>query len=185
MNLSTQSDTELFRALQSGNHKALGVLYDRYGTVVYRLALRILRNESEAEDLTQDIFVSFWRKNTYDPDRGSVSVFLMTLTRSRAIDRIRKAKTQQKFLQKIGRSDSMFSPGNLMEKVSLAEISKLVRSALQQLPENQRQVLEMAYYDGMSQSEINRTLNIPLGTVKTRARQGLIKLRHILKDLVE
>ncbi len=184
MMLSEQTDAEVLQALRSGNSLALGILYDRYGELVYRLALRILGNVSEAEDLTQEVFLTFWRQSTYDSKRGSMSSFLMTLTRSRAIDRLRKARSQQQILQKWQQNFS--SPANsLLDQASLAELSGRVRQALQEFPDNQRQLLELAYFDGLSQSEITRKLNIPLGTVKTRSRQGLLKLRQLLKDLVE
>lgn len=182
---ANQTDTKVFQALKSGDLSALGAIYDRYGTAVYRLALRILGNVAEAEDLTQEVFLTFWRSSTYDPNRGSMLVFLMTLTRSRAINRLHQSRSQQQLLQRWGRSLPPESFNPLMDKASLSEISQLIFKALQQLPENQRQVLEMAYYDGMSQSEITQQLNVPLGTVKTRARQGLLKLRRLLKDLVE
>lgn len=182
---ANQTDTKVFQALKSGDLSALGVIYDRYGEAVYRLALRILNNVAEAEDLTQEVFLTFWHSSTYDPNRGSMLVFLMTLTRSRAINRLHQSQSQQQLLQRFYRSLPPNSSNPLMDKASLAEISGHVYQALQRLPENQRQVLEMAYYDGMSQSEITQQLNIPLGTVKTRARQGLLKLRRLLKDLVE
>ena len=185
MKLANQTDIEVFQALQSGNLSALGVLYDRYGEAVYRLAWRILGNAAEAEDLTQEVFVTLWRSCTYDPTRGSTIVFLMTLTRSRAINRLRQMRSQQQLLQRWERSIPTQSPNPLIDKVSLGEMSHRIVEALQELPPNQRQVLEMAYYDGLSQSEITQKLNIPLGTVKTRTRQGLLKLRQLLKDLVE
>lgn len=185
MTLSDRSDTELIQALQSGDLSALGIVYNRYGEAVYRLALRILSNAQEAEDLTQEVFLTFWRKGTYDPNRGAVLVFLLTMTRSRAINRINQTRSQQQLLQRWKRSSPIDASDIPMEHASLKELSHRVSEALQTLPENQRQVLEMAYYDGLSQSEITQQLNIPLGTVKTRSRQGLLKLRQLLKDLVE
>lgn len=182
---ANQTDTKVFQALKSGDLSALGTIYDRYGEAVYRLALRILNNVAEAEDLTQEVFLTFWHSSTYDPNRGSMLVFLMTLTRSRAINRLHQSRSQQQLLQRWGRNLPSDSSNPLMDKASLLEISGRVCEALQRLPESQRQVLEMAYYDGMSQSEITQQLNIPLGTVKTRARQGLLKLRRLLEDLVE
>lgn len=185
MKLANQTDIEVFQALQSGNLSALGVLYDRYGEAVYRLAWRILGNAAEAEDLTQEVFLTLWRSCTYDPKRGSTIVFLMILTRSRAINRLRQVRSQQQLLQRWERSIPTQSSNPLIDRVSLGEISHRIGEALQELPPNQRRVLEMAYYDGLSQSEITQQLNIPLGTVKTRTRQGLLKLRQLLKDLVE
>jgi RNA polymerase sigma-70 factor, ECF subfamily len=183
MTLSSQTDIDVFQALKAGNPDALGIIYDRYGALVYRLALRILANKQEAEDLTQDIFISLTRNCSYDGKRGTMYTFLMVLTRSRAIDRIRKTRSQQQSLQKWSHLVTEQSPDNLMDKATNLEISGLVREALKTLPEKQRQVLEMAYYDGQSQSEIAKNLETPLGTVKSWARQGLLGMRKILKDV--
>lgn len=181
--LSSQlSDLEVVRAWQGGCRQALGILYDRYGELVYRLALKILSNQSEAEDLTQEIFTNFFRHDRYDSKRGTLSSFLMILTRSRAIDYIRKQRSQQQMVQKVGRLEHQLG-NSPMDKVSLNEISDRVRCALQELPDKQREVLELAYYGGMSQSEIAQNLDIPLGTVKSWSRNGLLKLRSLLADL--
>jgi RNA polymerase sigma-70 factor (ECF subfamily) len=174
---------DLLQAMQQGQTEALGMLYDRYARLVYGLALRILENPQEAEDLTQDIFLSLYHRNTYDPKRGALSSFLTTLTRSRAIDKLRSRGTRFRFLERwkgvIRDETTSVSP---MEQVSTLERSQQVREALAQLPETERQVLEVAYYEGLSQSEIAKRLNIPLGTAKTRSRQGLLKLRRLLQD---
>ncbi|HEY9653542.1 MAG TPA: sigma-70 family RNA polymerase sigma factor [Coleofasciculaceae cyanobacterium] len=181
-----QSDAELFGLLRAGDTTALGILYDRYSSLVYSLALRVLANPQEAEDLTQEVFLTFWRNSNYNPARGSLSSFLTTLTRSRAIDRLRSRGTVLKFLQRWSETmTTETSSPTPFEVASLNQRSHYVRNALAQLPDNQRQVLEMAYYEGLSQSEIARTLNIPLGTVKTWARQGLLTLRRNLKDFIE
>lgn len=181
-----QSDAELFRALKTGQTSALGILYDRYCSLVYRLALRILANPQEAEDLTQEIFLTLWRSGTYDPTRGSLSSFLTTLTRSRAIDKLRSRGTNLKFLQRWRQAmTTETSSPTPFEVASLSQRSHYVQNALAQLPEKHKQVLEMAYYDGMSQSEIAKVLDIPLGTIKTWARQGLLKLRRNLQDFLE
>nr|WP_287128256.1 sigma-70 family RNA polymerase sigma factor [Candidatus Cyanaurora vandensis] len=176
-------DREVFRSLQAGDLTALSVLYDRYGGLVHRLALRVLGNVSEAEDLTQEIFLMLWKNQGYDPNRGSLSNYLLTLTRSRAIDRLRSRSSNLRFLQKWSQNVPT-PPTTPFEHAALGERSTQVRAALQELPLNQRQVLELAYYDGLTQMQIADTLNTPLGTVKTRARQGLLKLRQLLQDFV-
>jgi len=182
MPISTQTDTELFQALKAENLDALGILYDRYGVLVYRLALRILANKQDAEDLTQDIFISLSRNNTFDLHRGTMRAFLTVMTRSKAIDRIRKLRSQSSSLQKWNQALAHVAVENPMEKASNHEISQRVRDALTDLPERHRQVLEMAYYEGRSQSEIAQDLGIPLGTIKSWARQGLISLRKALGE---
>ena len=137
-------------------------------------------NSEEAEDLTQDVFLTFWQKDTYQSSRGTLKTFLTTLTRSRAIDRLRAQGTRYRFLQRWQRiSDQATIP--LIETLAMSEQSDQVRSALAFLSESERQILEIAYYEGLSQSEIAARLNLPLGTVKTRSRQGLIKLRQRLQ----
>ncbi|MGK7878059.1 MAG: sigma-70 family RNA polymerase sigma factor [Xenococcaceae cyanobacterium] len=180
-----QTDPELFRALQAGKTSALGQLYDRYASLVYSLALKILTNAQEAEDLTQEIFLTLWRRQTYNPARGSLSSFLTTMTRSRAIDRLRTRSTKHRFLnrwsQTMTPSTPLLTP---FEQASNQERQEQVQKALAELPQKQRQILEMAYYQGLSQSEIAKELDTPLGTVKTWARKGLLKLRENLKEFM-
>jgi RNA polymerase sigma-70 factor, ECF subfamily len=188
MKLTEQTDVEILQAWRSGGSQAFGIFYDRYGELVYRLSLRILGSPQEAEDLTQEIFILLSRNSTYDSKRGSIATFLTVLTRSRAIDRIRKTRSQQQHLQKWEQgiaSELDIRTSSLMENASLAERSEKVKSALAKLPANHRQVLEMAYFDGLSQSEIAKMLGTPLGTVKSWARNGLIRLRESLQDTLE
>ena len=184
--LTDESDLHVLTALRQGNTTALGVLYDRYGTAVYRLALKIMANTTEAEDLTQEVFLAFWRGvEKYDVDRGTLIVFLLTITRSRALNRIKQQSSQQNLSQRVGTYLPIAPSNPGLEAVSLIELQERMSVALQEIPANQKQVLEMGYYQGKSQSEIAQELDLPLGTVKTRSRQGLLKLRQFLQDLVE
>jgi RNA polymerase sigma-70 factor, ECF subfamily len=179
------SDLDLLLALRGGQTQALGMLYDRYSRLVFSLAFKILANSEEAEDITQEIFLTLWQRQTYNPARGSLSSFLTTMTRSRAIDKLRSRGSRYRFLQRwegIMRSETVMSTP--LEQASIGERSQIIRGALEQLPVNERQVLEIAYYEGLSQSEIAEQLSIPLGTVKTRSRQGLLKLRQALQGYV-
>lgn len=178
-------DLELLAALAQGQVNALSILYDRYARLVYSLAFKILENSEEAEDITQDVFLTLWRRNTYNPERGSLSSFLTTMTRSRAIDKLRSKGARLRVLQRLQsvvRTET--SSPTPLEQASVGERSQLIREALSQLTDTERQVLEIAYYEGLSQSEIAKRLNIPLGTVKTRSRQGLLKLRQTLQDYI-
>lgn len=178
------SDLDLLLALENGQVNALGSLYDRYSRLVYGLAYKILGNSEEAEDITQEVFLTLWRRNAYNPSRGSLSSFLTTMTRSRSIDKLRSRVTKLRFIQRwqgIVKNEAVATP---LEQASMGERSQLVRDAMSQLPESERLILEIAYYEGLSQSEIARRLNIPLGTVKTRSRQGLLKLRQTLQHQV-
>jgi len=180
-----ETDAEILNALKVGQTSALGALYDRYASLVYGLALTILTNTQDAEDLTQEVFLALCRKCDYDPARGAFNGFLITMTRSRAIDKLRSRGRKVRFLntwvQVAPPESSPFTP---LDEMSHTESSRLVRNALAQLPENQRQVLEMAYYKDLSQSEIAAQLNAPLGTVKSWARKGLFSLKHTLQNLV-
>jgi len=181
-----QTDLELFHQLRAGHSSALSVIYDRYGSLVYGLALRMLGDSQEAEDLTQEIFVSLWHNSSYNPARGSLGSYLAILTRSRAIDKLRSRTSRLKFLKRWSQIIAMqTTPATTLEQVDTRECSQQVRDALAQLPEHQRQILEMAYYEGLSQSEIAQKLNIPLGTVKTSARQALKKLRKTLHHFIK
>jgi RNA polymerase sigma-70 factor, ECF subfamily len=171
--------------VQSNPPPTLEALYDSYGEAVYRLALRMLGNAADAEDLTQEVFVDFWQKQQYDASRGSLITFLLTMTRSRSLNRIRQRQSKTQLLQRWEKVMPMSYADNSLEKAVLAEVSEKIRVALDQLPSAQRQILEMAYYDGLSQSEITDRLDIPLGTVKTRSRQGLLKLRKLLHNLMD
>lgn len=182
MPISTQPDAELFVALRFGNSEALGILYDRYGVLVFRLALKVLGNNQDAEDLTQEIFLNLSKTSAFDPSRGSMQTFLLVMTRSRAIDRLRKRRSQILSTQKWQQNLTHSAPLSPMEQLTRQEISQQVRQALQTLPDKHRKVLEMAYYEGKSQSEIAQDLDIPLGTIKSWARQGLINLRKILNS---
>ncbi|MBD2461119.1 sigma-70 family RNA polymerase sigma factor [Oscillatoria sp. FACHB-1407] len=179
------SDLDLLNALREGQLNALGILYDRYASLVYGLALRILSNSEEAEDVTQDVFLTLWHRDAYNPARGSLSSFLITMARSRSIDRLRSRQTRTRFFQRWGQTVSTETSATPLEQATLKERSQRVRDALGQLPEPERQVLEIAYYEGLSQSEIAKRLNTPLGTVKTRSRQGLLRLRRLLQDFIQ
>lgn len=183
---SHQTDAELYRALQSGQTGALGVLYDRHAGLVYSIALGALGSPQEAEDLTQDIFLNLARATAYNPDRGSLRTFLAILTRSRAIDRVRSHRTARSSHERLqaARATENFCQSPF-EQVFQYEQSQEVQAALAQLPEGDQQILRMAYYDGLSQSEIAEQLNMPLGTVKSKARRTLLKLRQTLADYVE
>jgi RNA polymerase sigma-70 factor, ECF subfamily len=177
-------DIELYRNLKAGDRSALGILYDRYGKLVYGLALKILNNSQEAEDLTQEIFLALWRNDSYNPARGSLSNFLAMMTRSRAIDKLRSRNTSAKFLERWSKTITETSSNTPFEQASVAERAQEIRKALDKLPHEQRQILEMIYYEGLSQTEIARQLDIPLGTVKTRSRLGLLRLRQYLADFM-
>jgi RNA polymerase sigma-70 factor (ECF subfamily) len=183
MGLSDLSDAELVYRLREGQQQALSVLYERYAGLVYTIAYKILSNRQEAEDLSQDIFVTFWKHNSFDPNRGSLSTFLGLLTRSRAIDKQRSRNTTQNFLIRWQKLTSEEASELLpLEQASLEERQEKLRQALRELPELQCRILEMNYLEGLSQSQIAQALNLTLGTVKSRSRQGLLQLKKLLLE---
>jgi RNA polymerase sigma-70 factor, ECF subfamily len=181
---ATPTDEELCRALRSDGPAALGPLYDRYSGLVFGLAKTILTSSEEAEDLTHEIFIGLQRRCTFDPTRGALSTYLVTLTRSRALDRLRSRRRRLGALEKLqlqeAEPQARFAP---LELLSLEECAQRVREGLSALPEPQRRVLELAYYRDLSQTEIALELNTPLGTVKTWTRKALLTLRDTLRDL--
>ena len=184
--LSAQIDAELYLSMKAGHTPALGILYDRHAGLVYGLALKTLGNTQEAEDLTQDIFLNLIKATAYDSRRGSFRTFLAILTRSRAIDRVRSRSAVLSFLARwkpishLGKTAQ--SP---LEYLFQNEQSQAVQTALADLSANEQQVLRLAYYEGLSQSEIAKQLSIPLGTVKTTTRRSLLKLRQSLADYIK
>lgn len=181
--LSCQTDEEIFAAFTKGDISALGTIYDRYGLLVYRLIHRMLDNIQEAEDLTQEIFLNLQVKPKFNSQRGSFYTYLMMVTRSRAIDRLRSKRSQGRFWQDIGKlKDSVEEQKSHtpMEVISFKERSAKVQNALNHLSRPQRQILKLYYFEGLSQSEIAKRLNIPLGTVKSHSRRGLLQLKKNL-----
>ena len=174
----------LFEVVHAGP-SAVGPLYRRYAKLVYGVALAILDSREEAEDLTQEVFVTLCSPTAYDPARGSVSAFLRTVTRSRAIDRLRCRGRSARLLKTWQEAAPVaHAPTMPCQHLSTQRAVERVRAALAGLPRAQRQVLEMAYYRGLSQQEIAVALDTPLGTVKSWSRRALRELGHALEDFV-
>lgn len=183
----TAGETETASRLGAVDHRALADLYDRHVRPVYSLAVRIVRNHADAEDIVQEVFVQAWRQaSRFDPARGSIASWLLMITRSRAIDRLRRGRALATRIQEASiepearRCDVADSP----EIAVLGdEETRRVRRALERVPVDQRAAIELAYFEGLTHSEIANRLNQPLGTVKTRIRLGLIRLRdEIFRD---
>ncbi|MFQ3614887.1 MAG: sigma-70 family RNA polymerase sigma factor [Cyanobacteriota bacterium] len=180
--LQEGTDAEVFSALKAGQSQALAILYDRHVGLVYGIAYKVLGNAAEAEDLTQDIFLNLSR-SSFDAQRGSLRTYLGILVRSRCLDRLRSWRNRQRSLErgKVELQAQGSSSGDpSFEQLSQTEQVEEVQTALAELSDSQRQILKMAYYEGMSQSEIAKQLDLPLGTVKARARRGLLRLRQLL-----
>ncbi|MEB3263509.1 MAG: sigma-70 family RNA polymerase sigma factor [Synechococcus sp.] len=160
----------------------LEALYDRCGAPVYRLALRLCRSRQEAEDLTHDVFLRYWQQGRYEPSRGPVLAYLLLLTRSMALNRLQQRSNRWQLVQRWSHQLFPAAVPGPQQAVEEEDLAQRVRLALAEIPPNQREVLELAYYEGLSQSAIGERLQLPLGTVKTRSRQGLIRLRELLFD---
>jgi RNA polymerase sigma-70 factor (ECF subfamily) len=171
----------LILAVARGDRAALARLYDRFSPVAYAVALRILGNRADAEDVVQEVFLQVWKRGeTFRPDRGSFECWLLTIARNQALARIRAAHTIKRHLARL-----RLDPGGSVSEptdgsVDCEESSLALHSALTKLPDEQRLVLELAYFDGLTQSEIAARLDEPLGTVKTRIRLGLARLKQLV-----
>lgn len=172
--------------MASGDEQVVGQLYDRYGPVLYATAYRITGESADAEEVVMDAFAQAWRDAArYDPRRGSVGAWLMTITRTRALDLVRSRGRRARTLEELTADPTALMPalpgGDPVEATERNERRRQLGAALQTLSAPQRQAVELAFYGGLSHSEIAERLDEPLGTVKTRVRLGLQKLREALR----
>src|SRR6476619_5965694 len=176
---SNAEDVAFVRRMCDADETALGALYDRWVKSLYSLVLHLLQDADEAEDVVEETFWQAWRKaSTYEPSKGAVSTWLLTIGRRKALDRIRSRRRYKE--DAVGR-DKIFAdlaaPGlDPSEQTEGSELRSHVRAALRELPAEQREVLELGYFDGLSQTEIADATGQPLGTVKTRMRLAMQKL---------
>ncbi len=182
------SDTTQCRLLQgvaAGDVTAFGQLYDEFSGLMFSMALRILRDRSQAEDVLQDVFLQIWnRAEAYDSKLGKPLTWMITLTRNRAIDRLR-ANSRGKRLIEVALENGVGDPhesDSSFEATLRNETASNVRAAITWLPAEQRQAIELAFFGGLTQTEITSALGLPLGTVKARIRRGLIRLRKLMGD---
>ena len=174
------NDVELLRAIAAKDEASLALLYDRYRVILFGLLMRILNNREEAEDVLQEVFLQVWRKAAdFDENRGRPFTWLVTLGRSRGIDRLRTLAARDRVAE-AGAREASEEISDAATDAFKSEQRGLVKNALAQLPDEQKRAIILAYFDGLSQSEIATRLGTPLGTVKTRMRTGLIKLRELL-----
>jgi RNA polymerase sigma factor (sigma-70 family) len=178
--LAHLSDEALVLLAARSEQHALAELYDRYGRTAYGLALRILRDEALAEDAVQEGFLAVWRTaSRFVPERGKASTWILTLVHRRAVDVVRREQRRR-----TDALDEAAEPGgaSVDEEAWLRLQRERVQSALRQLPDQQREALELAYYGGFTQSELAERLGQPLGTIKSRMFAGLARLRELLGD---
>lgn len=187
-----ERDRLLMRRIRQRDTEALSELYAHYNRITYGLILGIVKKKEEAEDLLQIIFTQIWnRSDQYDEDRGTVYTWVMSLARNRAIDRLRSKVYKEQKKQSVSLDDEdvynpLYSPeDDPLEHTVKNDHAGLIRQALQQLSDKQSLVIRNAYFTGMTQAEMSEQFDIPLGTVKTRMRDGMIKLRAILEQHYE
>ncbi len=173
-------DVDLLKAIAAKDEAALARLYDRYRVILFGLLMRILNNREEAEDVLQEVFLQVWRKaGDFDENRGRPFTWLVTLGRSRGIDRLRTLAARERVAE-AGAIEASEEISDAAADAFKSEQRGLVTNALAQLPDEQKRPIMLAYFDGLSQSEIATRLGAPLGTVKTRMRTGMMKLREML-----
>lgn len=179
--MTTQlEDLALLRQVQTGDEQALAEMYDRFSPLLYAVALRILRSAADAEDVLQDVWMQVWKRSaTYDSKRGNVAAWLLTVARSRALDKYRSMASRNRAESKVD-PEPIVAPEDPFANTATGQVGARVREAIGQLQPQQRQVLEIAYFEGLSQTEIAERLGAPLGTVKSWTRQALMRLRELL-----
>jgi RNA polymerase sigma-70 factor (ECF subfamily) len=171
-------DAGLVSAIRSGDQSAMAALYDRYSSIVYSVALRVLGDTGAAEDVLQDVFMQLWRNpGVFDSNRGSLGAWLAVIARNRAIDALRKRRPENDI------EDVVLSvETDLAAEADRARAAEKVRSVLGTMPGPQRAALEMAYFEGLTHTEIAAKTGEPLGTIKTRIRAGLTTLRKAFQE---
>lgn len=187
--VAAETDEQLMARIAAGDVEAFETLYEVYSPLLYAICLRILRKPSDAQPVLLDVFWEVWRlAKRFDPDRGTARTYLTTLARSRSIDRLRGERRrttthqQAQLLSECTLDERMLAdePGH---KAIRSEAGHLLKQALKTLNATEQEVLQSAYFDGLTHSEIAEHLSMPLGTVKTTIRLSLIKLRKVLKQL--
>jgi RNA polymerase sigma-70 factor (ECF subfamily) len=176
-----ESDADLLLAIARGDQTSFAQLYDRVAGPVYGVIRRVLRDPSQSEEVAQEVLVEVWRTATrFDPDRGSATTWIMTMAHRRAIDRVRSEQASRDRDERIGRRDRVRPFDEVSETVEANLEHQEVRQALDHLTDLQREAVELAYYGGYTYREVAELLDAPLGTVKTRLRDGLIRLRDAM-----
>jgi RNA polymerase sigma factor (sigma-70 family) len=174
------SDEQVLEAVGRGDDDALGVLYDRFGRLAFRLAFRILRDRALAEDAVQEAFLAVWRSaDAYKRERAKPSTWILTVVHRRAVDIVRREQSRRGEPLEVAPEPAA---GPADEDAVLRDRRAAVQAALTELPGEQRQALELAYYGGLTQSELAERLGVPLGTVKSRMFAGLGRLRELLAE---
>ena len=180
-----ENDADLVRRLQRRDPRAMAELYDRYGRLVYALILRVVRDGGIAEDLVQETFLRVWnRVQGFDADRGGLAPWLLAVARNRAIDYLRSAAGRMRNTVELPETEHPALFADMEKELLNSDKVRRVRMALEKLSENHRAVIELAYFEGLSQAEMAERMSQPLGTVKTWVRTALKSLRDELGTAV-
>jgi RNA polymerase sigma-70 factor (ECF subfamily) len=182
------TDLELMQGIQQEDPDALSKLYDRYNGIIKALILRVIHNETEADDLLQEIFMELWNQaKNFSPKKGKPLGWMVTLARRRAIDGLRKKQAYlragERLQNEIEQQPDAWVHNTTEEEITSSDTRALMRKVIASLPEAQQQAIELAFFRGMSQREIAAHTNTPLGTVKTRLELGLKKIYDGLKEI--
>jgi RNA polymerase sigma-70 factor (ECF subfamily) len=175
---ASDDDAALLTRVQRGDERAMAALFDRYSRIVYSVSLRVLRDTASAEDVMQEIFMQIWRSpNSFVAAKGSLGGWLSVVARNRSIDALRRKRPSEQVEEM-----NLASSSNIADEAERSILMERARAAVVLLPAEQRKTLEMAFFDGLSHSEIAEMTGDPLGTVKTRIRSGLTTLRKAFQS---
>ncbi len=179
---SDVDERELLARVAAGDQTALGALFDRLGARIYGVIHRILRDPAQAEEVTQEVMLEVWTNaDRFDVDRGSPRTWVVTMARRRAIDRVRSEQASRDRTRRMGIRDQGRAFDQVSEQVILDEEHAEVAAALGALTDLQRRAIELAYFEGHTYREVAQLLDTPLGTIKTRMRDGLLRLRDVME----
>jgi len=177
-------DVALLRQIAAGDRTAFAEFYDRHSTLMFSVAMKILNDNSEAQDVLQETFLQIWEKaGKFDPKLGKASSWVAIMTRNKAVDKIRASQRRSRLADEAATAHAIAAEvaDTVNENLHGHEEAKIIQAAIVGLPEEQRHAIELAYFSGLTQDEISKKLNTPLGTIKARIRRGLLKLRDQLE----
>ncbi|HEU0207252.1 MAG TPA: ECF RNA polymerase sigma factor SigK [Pseudolysinimonas sp.] len=178
---ATVSNEDLLQRVATGDREAFAQLYDRTAPRVFGLVKRLLRDHAQSEEVTQEIYLEIWQSaSRYDTSKGGAIAWMLTMTHRRAVDRVRASQASRDRDTRIGIRDYPTDFDSVAENVEVRIESERVKEAMMRLTELQRQAVQLAYFGGYSHSEVSEMLSVPIGTVKTRLRDGMIRLRDEL-----
>jgi RNA polymerase sigma-70 factor, ECF subfamily len=187
---NSQKEIQLIKRIASKDEDALEQLYDLYSKILYSIIIKIVKQTEDAEEILQNVFLLIWNKaSSFDFNKGNVCSWLITIARNKAIDKFRSSQTFGKAcIENIYKEDFYFFEGpgavNALDAAIASERAEKIKDALNSIPVEQKDILELAYFEGYTQKEISEKLKMPLGTVKSRTKQGILKLYKLLNDYV-